>query len=106
MVESMLQLAPLFAPDRLSSGCARRSRRPAKGSLTMANKKHVELLRQGVKAWNAWREKEPSVKPDLSGANLRGANLRRANLKTANLWRADLRKANLSKAALFMAGLF
>jgi hypothetical protein len=38
----------------------------------MADANHLELLLQGAKAWNAWREKEPSVAPDLSEADLRG----------------------------------
>ena len=44
----------------------------------MANEEHVALLRQGVNVWNAWREKEPSIRPDLSGANLTEANLGQA----------------------------
>jgi uncharacterized protein YjbI with pentapeptide repeats len=39
------------------------------------------LLKKGVAAWNKWRDENPDVCPDLSGANLMGANLRRkANL--------------------------
>ncbi len=44
----------------------------------MANEEHVAPLRQGVNVWNAWREKEPSIRPDLSGANLTEANLGQA----------------------------
>ena len=36
----------------------------------MANPEHLELLRQGVDVWNEWRAKEPSIRPDLSEANL------------------------------------
>jgi hypothetical protein len=36
----------------------------------MANEKHLELLRQRVNVWNAWRKKEASVVPDLGEANL------------------------------------
>jgi hypothetical protein len=43
----------------------------------MANDKHPELLQQGVDAWNAWREKEPSVRPDLNDANLKGGEPQR-----------------------------
>ena len=46
----------------------------------MANKKQLQILRSGVEAWNAWREENPGVKIDLSGAELCGANLIRANL--------------------------
>jgi len=33
------------------------------------------LLKQGVAAWNAWRYKNPNIRPDLGGAGLGGANL-------------------------------
>ena len=31
----------------------------------MANKEHLKILKQGVEAWNKWREENPDVKPDL-----------------------------------------
>lgn len=34
----------------------------------MANPKHVEKLKEGVEAWNKWREDYPGVEPDLKGA--------------------------------------
>ncbi len=36
----------------------------------MANPEHLNILKQGVKAWNTWREKNRSVFPDLTGADL------------------------------------
>ena len=33
----------------------------------MANPEHLELLKQGAKAWNAWRRKHRRLRPDLSG---------------------------------------
>jgi uncharacterized protein YjbI with pentapeptide repeats len=71
----------------------------------MANPEHLELLRQAVEAWNAWRAKEPSVRPDLSGADLVEANLSGANLSGADLRDAHLRDADLPKANLFGAKL-
>ena len=71
----------------------------------MANDEHVALLKQGVTAWNAWRDENPDILPDLRGANLRGANLSGANLFVANLSGANLRGANLSAANLFVANL-
>jgi len=41
----------------------------------MANQQHVAILKQGVQEWNAWRQQNPAVTPDLSKGNLRGANL-------------------------------
>jgi uncharacterized protein YjbI with pentapeptide repeats len=71
----------------------------------MADADRLELLRQGVDAWNAWRAKEPSAKPDLSGAYLCEMSLFRVNLSEANLSRALLREANLSRALLREANL-
>jgi uncharacterized protein YjbI with pentapeptide repeats len=71
----------------------------------MANPAHLNMLRQGVDAWNAWRKQGP-VKPDLSAANLSGADLSRADLSEADLSRADLSGANLGPAILTGANLY
>ncbi|HEU5379435.1 MAG TPA: toll/interleukin-1 receptor domain-containing protein [Ktedonobacteraceae bacterium] len=82
----------------------------------MANQEHLDILSQGVKVWNTWRQEHPEIRPDLSKANLKEAdlgevdftevNLNRANLSEANLGRADLRKADLSRANLREANLY
>lgn len=41
----------------------------------MANKEHVETLKSGIEAWNAWRTANPKVQPDLRDADLTGADL-------------------------------
>jgi uncharacterized protein YjbI with pentapeptide repeats len=66
----------------------------------MAKANHLEQLLQGVDAWNAWRQKEPSLNPDLSAANLAGANLGTANLSRTDLASAKLMGANLAGANL------
>jgi uncharacterized protein YjbI with pentapeptide repeats len=73
----------------------------------MADKKHLEILEQGVETWNKWREENPYVRPDLSKANLEGAMLSGAVLFTekANLSETDLSEANLSEAYLIGANL-
>jgi hypothetical protein len=76
----------------------------------MANEERVALLKQGVAAWNPWRNKNRDIRPDLSGANLRWVNLcgaepHRADLSAADLRAADLRDANLSGANLHRANL-
>jgi uncharacterized protein YjbI with pentapeptide repeats len=68
--------------------------------LSMADDEHVALLKQGVAAWNAWREKSPEIRPDLRGATLIGAALGGADLRGARLAGADLGKAHLSGAHL------
>ncbi len=81
----------------------------------MADQSHLNILAQGVEAWNTWRERDPSIKPDLTvailygtyllGVNLSEADLGEANLTGANLTGADLSEANLSGANLSQADL-
>jgi hypothetical protein len=71
----------------------------------MANEEHVAILKQGVEAWNKWRNENPTIRPDLGGADLRGANLRRAILREADLRGAILREADLCEAILSGARL-
>jgi uncharacterized protein YjbI with pentapeptide repeats len=59
----------------------------------VANQEHVEILKKGVKEWNAWRSTR--LRPDLRNADLTGAKL-----LDANLWSADLTSANLASAIL------
>jgi hypothetical protein len=49
----------------------------------MANDEHVALLKKGAAAWNAWRNENPDICPDLSYADLKGANLVGANHSAA-----------------------
>jgi uncharacterized protein YjbI with pentapeptide repeats len=71
----------------------------------MANPDHIAQLKKGVEAWNAWREDNPDIRPDLSQANLGGADLGGANLSKAYLAGANLSGVNLSKAYLAGANL-
>ncbi len=64
----------------------------------MANPKHLDKLKEGIEAWNAWRDENPDVMPDLVETNLSGANLFEADLSGANLSLADLTGADLFKA--------
>ena len=88
----------------------------------MANSPHIEILRRGPRAWNAWREDNPSQNPNLDNAalslgerqfgpinggpiNLRSASLRGALLRFASLSRANLEAADLFEADLAHARL-
>ncbi len=76
----------------------------------MANAEHVAILRQGVEAWNAWREDNPDIIPNLTGmhlyyAELQGVNLCNALLAGVQLVGADLTKAILTGAYLELASL-
>jgi uncharacterized protein YjbI with pentapeptide repeats len=66
----------------------------------MANQKQLDALMRGKEIWNDWREKNPTVIPELTDAYLSRANLTDANLTHANLSRAYLSGANLSRATL------
>ena len=91
----------------------------------MADEEQIKILNKGVDAWNAWREGNPGITPNLTGANLVGraligidfggadlsgvncrlSSLCGANLSQANLTRADLSKADLTNADLSGANL-
>jgi hypothetical protein len=78
---------------------------------------HIEILRRGPRVWNAWRDENPSVVPDLAGValsigdrqmgpinggpiNLSRALLAEATLYFATLTGADLRGSDLKNADL------
>lgn len=62
---------------------------------------HLAILRQGVDVWNDWRESNPYLRPDLSGADLQGMDTRGAYLAEMDLRRVDLSGRDLSGAQLF-----
>jgi hypothetical protein len=41
----------------------------------MANQEHVDRLREGIEAWNRWREQYEDIRPDLNGADLNHGHL-------------------------------
>jgi hypothetical protein len=71
----------------------------------MVNPEHVEILAEGVPAWNKWRQENPVVIPDLSVAHLMVWDLERADLHRTNLTWAYASEARLSKADLSKADL-
>lgn len=76
----------------------------------MADPNLVELLKQGVRQWNEWREQQRVIRPDLRNADLRGTYLggghvNATNLSGANLRDTDLRGANLEGVRLYGAYL-
>jgi uncharacterized protein YjbI with pentapeptide repeats len=71
----------------------------------MANEEHLARLKQGVAAWNQWREAYPGIEADLREAHLSGADLREADLAGAHLTGADLREAHLPLGDLTAADL-
>lgn len=91
----------------------------------MANQEHIDILKQGVDAWNQWRQEHPNIRPDLTranpgdaflnrgdfigtdlfGASLIWAKLDGSNFSKSTLSHADLSKANLNKARFVGADL-
>jgi uncharacterized protein YjbI with pentapeptide repeats len=89
-------------------------------SSALSDSGHVEILLSGPTKWNAWREENPSIIPDLSGIalklserqlgpinggpiNLRSARLRGAMLRFATLSAAHLGAADMSECDLVHA---
>ena len=71
----------------------------------VADPLQVRLLRRDIDAWNHWRDRNPDVRVDLSGADLTQTDLRLADLRDADLREATLILANLSGADLRGADL-
>lgn len=76
----------------------------------MGDSEHTKVLNRGVDYWNKWREDNPYVEPDLSGAilqqrfylnwNLAGVNFSNTNLDGVDLYKSDLSRSNLRGASL------
>jgi hypothetical protein len=67
---------------------------------------HFPILKRSVTMWNAWREHNKDVRPDLSGATLREADLRGADLTDTTLSRTTLREADISRPSTGCCGGF
>lgn len=69
------------------------------------NPEHVDVVRQGSDAINAWRNAHPAQRLDLSGADLPLAKLAEVDLSRANLSMTNLLEADLSGTLLYGADL-
>jgi uncharacterized protein YjbI with pentapeptide repeats len=71
----------------------------------MANRKQLAILKQGVAAWNKWREENPDAKINLRGAkldelDLSGVNFSKADIRGVSFKNAMLTRANFSESIL------
>ena len=66
----------------------------------MANQVHLEILRQGVNAWNRWVKDRAYEDPGFTGADLRDIDLSGLDLCGINLRHADLSRARLCRTLL------
>src|SRR2546422_2733524 len=71
----------------------------------MADQQQLDLLHQGVEAWNTWKDQHPFIHLDLIGADLIGAELSRAKLYGADLHGAGFNYTTLIGADLHGADL-
>jgi TIR domain/Pentapeptide repeats (9 copies) len=72
----------------------------------MADKEVVKFLDEhGINAFNRWREENPKLSIDLSGADFTGRDLSRANFSNANLRGTDFFKADLGSVNFGSANL-
>src|SRR5437870_1491146 len=88
----------------------------------MANREHLEILKQGVEVWNTWRKQkqergdldlasyvihllDEDITPDLSEVDLSGMTLSDADLSQAILRDSNLSGVNLHAASLVGADL-
>ncbi len=77
---------------------------------TMAHNEHLKILEQGVEVWNAWREENRTIEPELNRirldrTDLAGANFQRAHLNSASLVGARLDDVRFDGAILTRAYL-
>ena len=71
----------------------------------MPIEEHLNKIKQGVDAWNQWREENPDTVPDLSQADIRGCQLQKINLSKTDLKEAKLQYSNLTGANFEKADL-
>lgn len=69
----------------------------------MPNLEHLEILKQGVEAWNEWRRLNPYIHPYLTDADLTGVDLSGANFRLAELGRMNLSGVNMCRVNLIGA---
>ena len=73
------------------------------GNLTRVQQ--IALLESSVRDWNAWRQANPAIRPDLAGADLSDGDLTGADLADAVMYRVTMNGVHLARAVLRRADL-
>ena len=76
----------------------------------MANPDHIRILKQGVTAWNEWRQTHPDIVPDLREAKfgafrMEGYDLSHCDMRNMRIDSCFLGNLNLSSANLQGVGI-
>jgi hypothetical protein len=66
----------------------------------MGDASHIAKVHEGVDQWNAWRQDNPRLQPDLTHVDLSGRDLTGIDFRGVGLFEADLREACLVEANL------
>jgi hypothetical protein len=72
----------------------------------MVNEEHLQRLKEGVQAWNAWRQEHREEAIDLRAADLSGRHLRGVDLGGTHLTECLLSGAGLSMAVFKLTDLY
>ena len=64
----------------------------------MANKRHLEILREGHLSWHKWRKRNPYILPNLRGADCHGLLFNNFNFSYTDFQSSCLLGANLSNS--------
>jgi hypothetical protein len=81
--------------------------RPRKRAQPAPDSPHVEVLRAGVRTWNAWRRENPGIVPVLDDLNVSVTERQFGRVQGGpiNLSLAEFRRARLDQATLIEANL-
>ncbi len=71
----------------------------------MANQEHLDILKQGKRAWNRWRKEQANIRPVLSSADLSHNNLFNIDLSDADLNDVDFSFSDLRFSSFYKADL-
>ena len=89
------RISPYNLRSSLHSACIPLNIRIGAGGYSYGERLTLRIAQSGRDAWNAWRDKNPDIRPDLSDANLSDRVLNGANLSSADLSGANLGEARL-----------